>query len=438
MKEHVDPLLTRSQEFGNSHTEEVHDILSRTPKWIVQWGITIIFGIVLVVLILSWIIKYPDTIVSKVVLTTRVPPSSIIARSNGRVQFLVEEGEQVKANEILAIIDNSARQDDVFDVKKLIASFRNGDTLADTTTLLTSNLQLGQLQNSYLKFLSALTDDLLTRKNNMYQEQIKTLQQRMGSYRHLSDQLENQNRILEKELSLAKKKLIRDSVLFQNRTTSAADWEKDQTSYLEVERLSDASKLQSTNNDIEILKVEAQINELRIAQKKEELQRHHLVTAALDQLESEVAAWEQQFVLTTPIDGKVSFTKYWSDAQFVQSNEEVMVIVPSSEVLYGKVFTPLFGSGKIEIGQSVYLKFDNYPFQEFGSVYSKVISMSAVPRNNIYIVEVELPHGLSTNLHKKLLFKNEMQGTAEIVTRDLRLLERLFNKIWAAANSKNY
>ena len=61
----------------------------------------------------------------------------------------------------------------------------------------------------------------------------------------------------------------------------------------------------------------------------------------------------------------------------------------------------------------------------------RVESISLTPRNNLYLVEVSLPKGLVTTYNKKLELKNEMSGTAEIITEDLRLIERLFYQVRA-------
>jgi len=48
--------------------------------------------------------------------------------------------------------------------------------------------------------------------------------------------------------------------------------------------------------------------------------------------------------------------------------------------------------------------------------------------------DLALTNGLVTNYHKTLDFKPQMQGSAEIITEDLRLLERLFYQyraLWA-------
>ena len=52
-------------------------------------------------------------------------------------------------------------------------------------------------------------------------------------------------------------------------------------------------------------------------------------------------------------------------------------------------------------------------------------SISSIPVDNNYVLIVELPEGLKTNYNINLKFSQEMQGTADIITDDVRLLERL-------------
>jgi hypothetical protein len=91
---------------------------------------------------------------------------------------------------------------------------------------------------------------------------------------------------------------------------------------------------------------------------------------------------------------------------------------------------PVIGSGKVEIGQTVNLKFDNYPFDEYGMVMGEVESISELPtKDNTYIIRISLPNGLHSSYNKDLEFRQQMQGSAEIITEDLRLIERLFNQL---------
>jgi HlyD family secretion protein len=72
---------------------------------------------------------------------------------------------------------------------------------------------------------------------------------------------------------------------------------------------------------------------------------------------------------------------------------------------------------------------------EFGMVKGKVKSISLVPITNqqgkFTMVEIEFPDNPTTNYGKVLDFSQEMSGAAEIITEDMRLIERFFNPIKA-------
>jgi hypothetical protein len=96
--------------------------------------------------------------------------------------------------------------------------------------------------------------------------------------------------------------------------------------------------------------------------------------------------------------------------------------------LIGKLYLPVSGSGKVKIGQKIIVKFDNYPFQEYGTIWGKVKSVSELSNDNSYLVDVELPDTLKTNYGFILDFKHNMTGISEIVTEDYNLFERIFYK----------
>jgi hypothetical protein len=73
---------------------------------------------------------------------------------------------------------------------------------------------------------------------------------------------------------------------------------------------------------------------------------------------------------------------------------------------------------------------DNYRFQEYGILEGKVQNISLVPdEKGNYYVDIILPKGLKTSYNKQLPFDKELKGKAEIVTEDLRLIERFFYQI---------
>ena len=51
-----------------------------------------------------------------------------------------------------------------------------------------------------------------------------------------------------------------------------------------------------------------------------------------------------------------------------------------------------------------------------------------------YLVNVDLPEELKTNYGSKLDFKYEIKGSGEIITKDRKLIERLFDNMRYAVN----
>jgi HlyD family secretion protein len=134
--------------------------------------------------------------------------------------------------------------------------------------------------------------------------------------------------------------------------------------------------------------------------------------------------------MKAPIDGNVTFTKFWSVNQNVTKGENVFTSVPDKPSrIIGKVKLQIQGSGKVKVGQKVNIKFANYPYMEYGMVEGRVEKISEVPNDNYYSCEVNLPNGLVTNYGTKLDFNHEISGTAEIITEDRRLIQRLFDPI---------
>lgn len=95
-----------------------------------------------------------------------------------------------------------------------------------------------------------------------------------------------------------------------------------------------------------------------------------------------------------------------------------------------KLKTPARNSGKIKIGQRVTVQLKNYPETEFGVLEGKVAHISALPtKEGFYLIDVSLPENLISSYGKEIVFKQEMSGTANIITEDLRLIERFFYQL---------
>ena len=186
--------------------------------------------------------------------------------------------------------------------------------------------------------------------------------------------------------------------------------------------MSSISQLKSSINDLNRNSKTTTINE-----NKEKVNLDRNVIQAFYQLKKAIKDWELNYVLRSSIDGKVTFLQLWSVNQTVTSGDNVFAIIPSNETNYiGKLKAIAQNSGKIKVGQEVNIRLANYPDREFGIIKGKVKSISLTPdKDGNLLIDVSLPNGLKTSYKKDIAFQQEMSGNADIITEDLRLLERL-------------
>lgn len=415
-------------------SEEFNEVLSTVPAWIIRWGITMTACVVLMLLVGSAVFKYPDIISSTVTLTGTTPVSAVVARSSGKLQELyVENNQKVKANALLAVIENPAKTEDIIRLKELL---QQAESNLDTIALVPSGqLQLGSLQSLYSSFYLSMSEYRQFRELAYHLKKVDLVKVRI-----VKNEVYYTNMLKQKELSVAQAKIAhqqyaRDSLLGVKGLVSKEAVEESYSRYLQ-------SSLSAENMDRSLENLQIQL-----AQMKESLydteyqyldQRNKLETqlrSLINQLRAEIDAWEINYALITPVDGEITLTQYWTNNQNVTAGNIVFNIVPTNQgEIIGKALLPTERSGKVRKGQKVNIRFSNYPDKEFGIVKGTVKNISLIPvvdGQNVksYMVDIQLPNGLRTCYDKELPFLPEMEGQADIITEDISLLERFLMPI---------
>lgn len=419
-------------------SEPVQEILTRVPSWIIRAGITVVFFILIAILVSTWFIKYPTIVSAPIVLTDQSPPSKLIARTSGKLDRLfVKENQYVKKGDYLAAIQSTARLDDILKLKSYLTLFKKviDEPSVYSTISLDTNLVLGDLQNDHNAFLKAYFDVCVLYDNSYYKEKIDFIQNQLNNYYVLNEKLVYQKKILAEELAISQKLFDKDQTLFENNVYSESEYLSRQSGFLQKKYSFENITVSIINNTIQQSEYKKII--LDLEQQEREAARSLLsnMRDAYYNLSSKLASWEQLYLLLAPIDGQVSFFKYWNENQYVDANDEMMYVVGQSSSTIGKIILPAVGSGKVKIGQKVRIKFDGYPYNEYGVVEGKVTLISQIARENKYAVTIELTNGLTTSYNKEILYRKEMQGVADIVTEDIRLFQRIFNQMRELLNN---
>jgi HlyD family secretion protein len=225
-----------------------------------------------------------------------------------------------------------------------------------------------------------------------------------------------------------------DSTLFAKKAISLVEFETSKNTLLQAEQSYQSALSAVQNTQISIIQLQQNILDLLQQADEQDKELRLSLSGAYDNLQAQINQWEQTYVFKSPIDGKITLTKFWQKNQNISAGEILLSVVPESETkIMGKLSLPLQGAGKVKTGQTVNIKFDGFPYMEYGMVKGRVKNISLVPitsENVKYIVvEVSLPDDLITTYGKPLAFSQEMTGTAEIITEDTRLLSRFINPI---------
>lgn len=167
------------------------------------------------------------------------------------------------------------------------------------------------------------------------------------------------------------------------------------------------------------------------------------LSASKSQLENMIYTWKKRYLQVSPIDGQMEYLGFWRENYFVQNSQELFSILPYQNEIVGEVIIPSYGIGKVKVGQTANVKVNNYPYMEYGLIKGQVSSISrlankikqssngAMDEENVYRVLISFPEGLKTNFGRTLDLDFESQGTAEIITKPKRLIERLFDNLKA-------
>ncbi|KLT70298.1 HlyD family secretion protein [Flavobacterium sp. ABG] len=424
--------MTDSNVILELRSEEVQDILSKVPHWMIRWGTVLIFVIILVLFFVSWFVKYPDIITSEIVITTTIPPEKIVSKSSGRIEaILVKDKELISKNKTIAIIENTANYKDVFLLKKIIENHDINDLGVVFPFRLMKNAQLGEIENAFAVFqkdyqVRELSDNLhpfevesraQSSENIQIKERLKILGQ--------------QKSINENELQLQKNEVTRFETLFSKGIVSIQEIETKKLSYLQAQKnykslLTAISQLKSTLIENRKLGQNSQINST-----KEEINLDRNTIQSFYQLKKSIKDWELNFTLRSSVNGIITFLQVWNENQTINMGDNIFSIIPHAKNTFvGKVKASPVNSGKIKTGQKVNIRLANFPDREFGVLRGKVQNISLVPdKEGNLLIDVSLPNGLKTSYKKQIVFQQEMRGSAEIVTEDLRLLERILNQL---------
>jgi len=414
----------------HSEFEDRQQVIGAPPPMLLNYGLTVIFVFVAILLLLAAVVKFPDKIMTRAMLTTSTPPIRIVSKVDAPIVFLdVQNNSVVKKGQVLGAFVNAANFRDVL----LLDSLLNVDIEAKPGTL-KGSLTLGSLQTGFSELTSRYNDLESFRKADLHRQKVESIDNQVTQLQALNKIIVKRKEITIERYDIAEKDYSRNKALHETKVISDVDFEKVQTSFLTSSDQLEAINEEILNNSTHITQLLNEKTGLVIDYTEQLRVKTVALEEAIRKMKSEVANWLQYYVIRAPEDGRTSFTTPLVEKQFIRANSELFTIVPdkSNDEIYARSSLKGLGIGKVKVGMKTIIQLDGYPYQEFGSLIGTVSSIGAVPGQDGYVIEIKLDNQMNTTYKRSIPFNQEMQGEANIITENRSILRRIFEKFFSA------
>jgi len=376
-------------------------------------------------------IQYPDVLTSKFVLKTNQPSITLpILQSSQIEQIFVKNGSKISSNDDILILRNNSDYRDIKNLAEDLSQLKleNKALILFFENYINKELELGDIiERDWIQFMGNLLEYYKITHLDSYEKQIDYLQEELEG----QEKLEKHYQVLIngdiQEKSLIKDKNSIDSMLFFEGVISKLEYNVRKIDKIKNDKYLYQNVIALQRVGTEKVKLKNAIKNYQQVELQNLLDLKLNLRESYNSLKTSIDAWHKTYVLTSPIEGTVNFLQNIEQGKFFVG--DIIIITPKNNNHYAILNIPVVGAGKIEVGQKVILKLNDYPYREYGILEGVLSEINQVPGGEFYLGKVELDEKKGTHYGQKIDIKESMSGIGEIVANDRSLLGRLFERI---------
>ncbi|WP_316771117.1 secretion protein HlyD [Pedobacter frigiditerrae] len=420
--------IEQEQLYQNS--EEVNEIITAVPSWILRRGIALIFLILVMIIALSAFIRYPDIVKASLKVNSLNSPKGVIAHQAGKlVEILVKDNEMVKDKQALAFIESTAIHTDVLSFSEKLKSLQDklNDAQAITAKdLETKGLNLGELQNSYQSFYQEYLAFINTQNGGFYLTQKAYLENDLLEIRKLQNQINQQQKIQQQKYANAEEEYKAYQKLKSKNVISNSEFKQQENKYLSSKYPLQQSATALLNNNSAYLAKEKEVATLNNTIKEQQSKFRQ----ALSTMMNETDGWIMKYVVLSPLAGHVGYAGILQENQNVNLNQELFIVNPGNTNFFGEVQIPQYNMGKVSLGQRTLIKMRSFPFEEYGIINGKISYITdAALKDSVFVAKIDFTNFEQKDSTHPIVLKTGMMADAEIITRESSLLQRFIRNM---------
>jgi len=417
-------------------SQEMNDLLGTPPVKIIRNGISVLSVFFGLIILSSFIIKYPEIIKAKITISSENPPIDLYTKTEGNIKtILVADNQPVDSSQVLLILENPSSFQSVCKIEGQLITAKNMLIKKDEIQLhqlaFKRHTAGGQLEQVYAHFHSAISEVRSFLEMGYYEKKIAALMKEVEYQEMYFKSKVQESKIFARDYKLSTETYQRQEKEYQIGGISQSSLDEAKSILLEKEIRKKEAETALASAQISIAENKQEILDLQLQASKELKKLYIQLAQSIQEVRGEIDIWKEKYIISAPKEGKISLNKIWTEGQYLSKGDHVLSLLSKTQNgLLGILELPAKKSGKVQPKQKVQILLDGYPHMEFGKLNAEIKKISSTPDiNNQYLVEIMIADTLLTNYGIQIPFKEKMTGEAEIITENVNVIERIFSPL---------
>ena len=405
------------------HSEDLQEIISKPPSWLLKRGITFIVLTIFMLFGLTFFIRYPEVVPVSMKFNTSSAPKVLTGKVTGNlVKILVKDGTAVDKNTDIAYLESVADHHQVLHLLDKMKQVRSSTIeLADLKDIVTpTELELGELQNSYQNFYLAYLNYVAINKEGIYQKRKNFIQNEVKYINEQNHRIQQSFDLQKRELALAEEEYAKYQILAEKKVISQLELQQKEALLLAKRQSIPQTENTIIGNQSSRLSKDKEMSEINNQMFEEEKKFYQSLNTFISDAEN----WKKQYVISSPAKGTLIYGDFLQENQLIKMGEELFYVNANKEDYYGEILIPQSKSSKVKVGQEVLIKVQSYPYQEYGYLRGRIDYISDIPiRDSVFFSKVILNRNEKDSVIK---LKPGILADADIITEDQSIIKRIW------------
>ncbi|MBD6616480.1 HlyD family efflux transporter periplasmic adaptor subunit [Komarekiella sp. 'clone 1'] len=470
-----DPEIKQTTEGNADWYYGTVELLDALPRAWTRGVLYVLIGFAAIVLPWATLSKVDETGSARGRIEPQGATQKLDAQVSGSVKAVrVKEGETVTAGQVLLELESDILQTELQQAQTKFSGLQNQwvqmDVLKNQLQL-TLSVQEQQNQSQILEKMSQVNQakQNLDAKQSSYNLQKLEKQALVSQAQQQINTTHDDHKSAQSLLTIDSRQVERFRQLVKNGAVSATQVDQLKKQEQESKRLyqkaqsdikqaelrftEEINRYQATikqlESDIEQAKLRlqeeqssyqsvVQAGKLTVLKSQEQLKDLQTKIAALQseiaQAKSQIMSIKlqmQQRIMRSPIDGVIFELPTKKAGEVVQLGQRIAQIAPKNVGILLRAHMPNQDSGFLKVGMPVKIKFDAYPFQEYGVLPGKVtwispdskVSQTSPGNIETFELEIALEQQYVQNGDKRIPLTAGQTATAEVIIRQRRMID---------------